>query len=98
MLAMAIITIGEMVHIPVAQSLVAYFAPEDMRGRYMAAFGFTWAIPNIIAPTLAGLVMDNYAPQLVWYIAGLLAVISALAFFYLFIRTRHRFKKDVATV
>lgn len=98
MLAMAIITLGEMVHIPVAQSLVAYFAPEDMRGRYMAAFGFTWAIPNIIAPTLAGLVMDNYAPQLVWYIAGLLAVISALAFFYLFIRTRHRFKKDAAPV
>jgi dipeptide/tripeptide permease len=54
MLAMAIITIGEMVHIPVAQSLVAYFAPEEMRGRYMAAFGFTWAIPNTIAPTLAG--------------------------------------------
>ena len=98
MLAMAIITIGEMVHIPVAQSLVAYFAPEDMRGRYMAAFGFTWAIPNIIAPTLAGLVMDNYTPELVWYIAGLLAMISALAFFYLFIRTRDRFKKDAAPI
>jgi MFS family permease len=98
MLAMAIITIGEMVHIPVAQALVAYFAPEDMRGRYMAAFGFTWAIPNIIAPTLAGLVMDNYTPELVWYIAGLLAMISALAFFYLFIRTRDRFKKDATPI
>lgn len=94
MLAMAIITIGEMVHIPVAQSLVAYFAPEDMRGRYMAAFGFSWAIPNIIAPTLAGLVMDNFAPQLVWYFAGLLALVSALAFFLLYLRTRHRFDKN----
>jgi MFS family permease len=97
-LAMAIITIGEMVHIPVAQSLVAFFAPEDMRGRYMAAFGFTWAIPNIIAPTLAGLVMDNYRPQLVWPISGLLAAVSALAFFYLFIRTRHRFDKGAKAV
>jgi MFS family permease len=87
-----------MVHIPVAQSLVAYFAPDDMRGRYMAAFGFTWAIPNIVAPTLAGLVMDNFTPQWVWYIAGLLAVVAAVAFFYLFIRTRHRFKKEAAPV
>jgi len=98
MLAMGIITVGEMVHIPVSQSLVAYFAPDDMRGRYMAAFGFTWAIPNTIAPTLAGLVMDNFNPQLVWYISGLLAVVAALAFFYLFIRTRHRFGKDSAPV
>lgn len=93
MVAMAVITIGEMVHIPVAQSLVAYFAPEEMRGRYMAAFGFSWAIPNTIAPTLAGLVMDNFRPQWVWYIAGLLAVVSALSFTYLFLRTRQRFEK-----
>lgn len=94
MAAMAIITIGEMVHIPVAQSLVSYFAPEEMRGRYMAAFGFSWAIPNTIAPTLAGLVMDNFEPQWVWYIAGLLAVVSALAFTYLFLRTRRRFERN----
>jgi len=91
MLAMIIITIGEMVHIPVAQSQVAYFAPEDMRGRYMAAFGFSWAIPNTVAPTLAGLVMDNFTPQWVWYIGGILSIISALAFLYLYHRTRHRF-------
>ncbi len=93
-LAMTIITIGEMVHVPVAQSLVAYFAPEQMRGRYMAAFGFSWAIPNTIAPTLAGLIMDNYPPQWVWYLAGVLAVVSALAFFFLYIRTRGRFEHN----
>lgn len=92
MLAMVIITIGEMVHIPVSQSLVAFFAPEDMRGRYMAAFGYSWAIPNTIAPALAGVVMDNYAPQLIWVIAGILSLVSALAFVYLHLRTRERFK------
>jgi predicted MFS family arabinose efflux permease len=90
-LAMAIITIGEMVHVPVSQSLVAYFAPDEMRARYMAAFGFSWAIPNMIAPTLAGLVMDNYQPQMVWYLGGLLSLVSALAFLFLYVRTRSRF-------
>ena len=40
--AMVIITIGEMIVSPVSQALVASFAPEDMRGRYMAVSGFSW--------------------------------------------------------
>ena len=95
MLAMAIITIGEMVHIPTSQALVAYFAPEDMRGRYMAAFGFSWAIPNAVAPILAGLIMDNYDPRWVWYLAGLLSIVAAGAFTILYGKTKHRFAKAV---
>lgn len=79
-IGMAIITIGEMVHIPVAQSLAAFFAPANMRGRYMAVFGLGWAIPNSVAPFMAGLVMDNYDPYYVWYFAGVLAVIAVICF------------------
>ena len=42
--AMIIITIGEMVVSPFQQSLVANFAPEHMRGRYMAVSGLSWSI------------------------------------------------------
>ncbi len=90
MLAMVIITIGEMVHVPVAQALVAFLSPEDMRGRYMAFFGLAWMIPNIVASFLAGLVMDNYNPNLVWVWAGLLSLVAVAAFFVLYLRTRHR--------
>ena len=89
--AMAIITVGEMIHIPVAQTLAAFFAPEAMRGRYMAAYGLGWAIPNSVAPLLAGLVMDNYEPFWVWYIAGILAVIAVICFGYLHYRVKDRF-------
>jgi MFS family permease len=88
---MAIITIGEMVHMPVAQALAAFFAPEDMRGRYMAVYGLGWAIPNTFAPLLAGLVMDRFDPRWVWYLAGLLSVAAVLSFALLYLRTRHRF-------
>jgi len=80
MLAMVIITIGEMIIAPVGQALVAKFSPEDMRGRYMAVFGFSWAIPFAVGPYLAGLVLDNYDPNWLWYIAGFVGVLATLAY------------------
>ena len=96
-IGMAIITLGEMVHIPVAQSLAAFFAPEDMRGRYMAAYGLGWAIPNTFGPLLAGLVMDNFDPQWVWYLAGILAIIAVISFGLLYMKTKHRFVNYTAS-
>lgn len=65
-LAMVILTIGEMIIAPVSQALVASFAPEDMRGRYMAIFGFSWGIPYAVGPLAAGLILDNTNPQYLW--------------------------------
>jgi MFS family permease len=80
MVAMFIITVGEMVVMPTAQALVARIAPEDKRGRYMAVFGFSWVIPQAVGTLLAGLVMDNADPRLVWYAAGVLGTVAAGAF------------------
>ena len=96
MLAMAIITIGEMLHIPTAQSLVAHFAPAEMRGRYMAAYGLSWAIPNSIAPLAAGLIMDNFNPNLIWYIAGLITMLTMAGFILLHKKGKERFRPGAA--
>jgi MFS family permease len=82
-LAMVIITVGEMIVSPVAQALVARFAPEDMRGRYMAIFGISWSIPFMIGPLLAGLILDNLNPNLLWYAAGFIGMLAVLGFLYL---------------
>ena len=50
LVAMVIITIGEMFVSPVGQAIVTRLAPEDMRGRYMAVFGFSWMVPYAIGP------------------------------------------------
>jgi len=89
--AMAIITIGEMIVLPTAQALVTQFAPEDMRGRYLAFYDLTWAIPSAVGPLLAGVVMDRTDPRLVWYVAGLVGLIAAGSFVLLQRRDRrHR--------
>ncbi len=84
--AMVIITIGEMVGMPTSNVLAAHFAPEEMRARYMAVFGLTWTVPSMIGPWAAGLVFDNYNPNYVWYIGGVLCVVAILAFYFLHLR------------
>jgi MFS family permease len=88
--AMIIITVGEMVVIPTAQALAARLAPEDMRGRYMAIFGLYWGISATFGPYGAGLILDNYNPNWVWYLGGLLAAVAVAGFLVLDARTRTR--------
>ena len=81
-----IITVGEMIVVPTSQVLVARFAPQDKRGRYMAVAGFAWVIPSMIGPGLAGYILDNYNPHLLWYLGGILAMISVAGFYLLHLR------------
>jgi MFS family permease len=96
MLNIVIITIGEMIVVPTSQTIAANFAPEAMRGRYMAAFGLSWAIPSVVGPYLAGRILDNYNPNLLWYIGGAICGLSVLAYYALHLRlgTRKEFLPD----
>ncbi len=85
-LNIVIITIGEMIVVPTSQTLAANFAPEDMRGRYMAAFGLSWAIPSTIGPGAAGYLLDHFNPNLLWYLGGALCALSALGYYLLHLR------------
>jgi MFS family permease len=92
-LAIVVITFGEMMIMPTSLALAAGFAPEEMRGRYMALFSLSWALPATIGPGAAGLILDNYNPNLLWYLGGILCAVAALAFYALHLRlgTQKRF-------
>ena len=81
--AMIIITIGEMIVSPFQQSMVASFAPEDMRGRYMAVSGLSWSIAFTIGPYFAGLILDSPNPNLLWIICGVIGLMATLGFIIL---------------
>ncbi len=85
-LAIVIITIGEMLIMPTSQALAANFAPVEMRGRYMAFFGLSWALPATIGPSAAGIILDNFNPNLLWFIGAGLCAVSAFSFFMLHLR------------
>jgi len=83
LVAMATLTVGEMMTAPTAQSVAARYAPEDMRGRYMAVFGYARVLTSTVGPLFAGLLMDNGDPRWLWYACGLLGLIGAGAFMWL---------------
>lgn len=89
--AMVIITIAEMLVTPTGQAIVAKLSPENMRGRYMAVFGFSWTIPTAVGPLAAGLIMDNYNPNWVWYACGIIMLLSASTFAGLHLKAAERF-------
>ncbi len=88
MLAMLIITFGEMIVVPTGQALATRFAPEDMRGRYMAAYSLAYALPSAFGPWAAGMILDNYNPNWVWYLGGILCAIAVAGFYALHLRVR----------
>jgi MFS family permease len=88
--AIAILTIGEMISIPISNSVVARFAPEEMRGRYNFIYGLSWGVSFAVGPYLAGRIMDNYDPNLLWYMCGIVGMLSVLGFLVLHRTTQAR--------
>lgn len=91
-IAMIIITIGEMIYAPKEQMVVAHIAPEHMRGRYMAIRNFAWIIPIAIGPLGAGVIMDNFDPRYVWFAAGFVGSLSVIGFLTLHFKAPEKFE------
>jgi MFS family permease len=82
-LSIMIITIGEMITFPTNRAIAANFAPVEMRGRYMAIYDLGWTLPATFGPGAAGLILDHYDPNLLWYLGGILCAVSAISFYAL---------------
>ncbi|MEU8772365.1 MFS transporter [Streptomyces sp. NPDC048606] len=65
--AVIVLTFGEMVHSTFSGSLSQAAAPAELRGRYLAAYQLSWSVPYALAPTLftSLLTVDGRLPWLV---------------------------------
>jgi MFS family permease len=95
-LALIVITVGEMIIMPTSSALAANFAPDDMRGRYLAVYGVAWGLPSIVGPSAAGLILDNYNPFLLWYIGAGICAAAIGGFFLLQARLGHEERFQMA--
>jgi MFS family permease len=75
-ICVVIFTIGEMLTMPIAVAHIADLAPPNMRGRYMGAFGFTWAFALTFAP-LMGTALFRYHPEMLWGVCASFAFAAA---------------------
>ncbi len=79
-ISMAILTIGEMIIIPVNTSFVADISPEDMRGRYMGVLGIANMLGWGIGPIIGGLSIDKVGGNFIWLIIFILGLISSAGY------------------
>jgi len=56
----------------------------------MAVFGLSWGISATFGPLGAGVILDNYNPNWVWYLCGILSAFAVTGFLALDLRTRAR--------
>ena len=88
---MLIITMGEMIIAPIIQTLIADISPENMRGRYMAAYHLGWGIAVALGPLATGIIMDNFNPNWVWYAGGTICFFVAIGYLILKNRIGNKF-------
>jgi MFS family permease len=70
--------IGECAHTTALMPLVADLAPRGLRGRYMAAMGFSWWIGLTAAPALGAQLLAR-SPKAVFLASAVLAAMAAVA-------------------
>ncbi len=75
-LSMVVLTLGEMIAMPISSSYVANLAPENMRGRYMGVIGFSWNTAIGLGP-LVGLWIFARSPELLWMLCGVAGIAAS---------------------
>ena len=92
-LAMILITLGEMLVIPTSQALTALLAPANMRARYVATERLNWITAQSLGPLVAASIMDHFDPRWVWYGCSIVCAMSIVGFYRLHLYARDRLMK-----
>jgi MFS family permease len=71
-----IFTFGEMTAMPVASAYIAGLSPQNMRGRYMGAYGLTWTLSMVTGPAL-GMSLFGASPALFWAASATIGLAAA---------------------
>lgn len=76
-LTVVVWTCGEMVFSPVAAAYVADIAPLDLRGRYQAAYAFTFSLGLMLAP-IGGTLLYSVDPSALWLVCLVFCLAGAV--------------------
>ena len=72
-----VFVVGEMLWIPTSQAAVASFAPADIRGAYMGAFGSSWAIAWSLGPFLGLQIRQSWGDSAMWACVAGVSLLAA---------------------
>jgi MFS family permease len=77
-LAAAVVwSVGDLLLLGRAYTIVAGIAPETARGRYLAAYGISWGIAGAIAPVAGSQLLAHLGPAGLWTTCAIASVVLA---------------------
>jgi MFS family permease len=88
-ISMVIITMGEMIVVPVSNSLTVLLAPDDARGKYLGLFGLVTSFGWFGSTFVGGVLYDSYDNGwIMWGILAILGLVTAVGMLPLWARTK----------
>jgi MFS family permease len=77
--SMVILTVGEMLSMPIANAVVAERAGTASVGRYMGAYSLAFSAAFVVGPIVGTAVYQNFGPRILWLGIGAIGLALALA-------------------
>lgn len=95
LMAIVVVTTGEIVMSPPSVTLTSRLAPEGQMGRYMGIYGFFMTAGWSLGPLYGGWFLDHYSDRLdvAWLLIASLAVVAAVGFAWFGKRLPERFNR-----
>ncbi|MFC4608211.1 MDR family MFS transporter [Streptomyces maoxianensis] len=82
-LTVCVWTLAEIVNAPTQTGLVVRLSPLHARGRYQGMHTMSWSVAALVAPLLAGFVIDRFGAQWLWGVCAVLGTVAGLGYWLL---------------
>ena len=69
--------VAQMIHTPTSNALAIGSSPEALRGRYLAAFQYSFFLADLVSPSLFAFLFPIH-PGLPWLVVGGVAIVGSL--------------------
>ncbi|SRR5712692_269469 len=90
MLGVVIWTVGEILYSSISPTVIANISPSHLRGTYQGTFQTVRAVAIVIAPALAGLVLQHLGATIFWRSCFVVGLLTATGYLLLGIACRVR--------
>ncbi|MFK0235814.1 MDR family MFS transporter [Streptomyces vinaceus] len=82
-LTVVVWTLAEIINSPTQMGLVARLSPLHGRGRYQGMYTMSWAVAALVAPLMAGAMIDRWGAGWLWASMAVLGTVAALGYWLL---------------
>ncbi|MFE7271039.1 MDR family MFS transporter [Streptomyces sp. NPDC057623] len=90
MLAVAVWTLGEVIHEPASMAMAAEASPPEARGRYQGIFALASSASAFAGPVAGGVVLDRFGSVAVWGACAVAGTVTAGGYWMLLRRPEGR--------